>query len=333
MLRKLLLLCALSLAVTASAQVVLYEEHFTEGNMALEWHAGFTDSLGAGNSMEVDFMAGNPSGDGFIGKVGNSLSGGNVGLTYAGNIDLDDYMVTAWVYTTVTPAMGPYNSLVFRVNNELDSLLFYYQFDADFDDSQRLRFRKKMTDLPQVIRDWSAGEIPGGVPASSSWHKMSVRMEGNEFWLYWDDQLLPDCPLTDPYSPQITNGYFGVYIFNFSNPNDYTKVDDIVVTGEDSTGVNLPQAQLPARPDLLMAYPNPFNPEVTLSFTLEQASTVKLHVFDTRGRSVGTVLQNASLPAGLHRQSWNAAELPAGVYLVKLQTDRITALQKIVLLK
>ncbi len=230
-----ILLLALVIPFTLSAQPILYEEHFSDSVMALTWQSGYEDSLGVpGNSMQVDFDPGNPSGDGYIGKVGNNLSGGNVGLTYAGDISLNDYTLTAYVYTVVTPgSSGPYNSLVFRYNTELGTVNnhYYYQFDADFDSNQRLRFRKRVGDLPVVIRDWTAAQIPGGVPTVSGWHQMSVRLQGNQFWFYWDGIELPDCPITDAAGTQISNGYFGIYVFNMLNPNEYTKVDDIVVTG------------------------------------------------------------------------------------------------------
>lgn len=321
----------LILALAASAQIVLYEEHFTDGNMALNWQAGYGDTLGgAGNSMEVDFMPGNPSGDGFIGKVGNNLSGGNVGLTYAGDIGLTDYTLTAYVYTTVSSGLGPYNSLAFRFNPELDTLVYYYQFDADFDTDQRLRFRKKLTGFPEVIRDWSAGEIPGGIPAQSGWHEMSVNIEGTEFWLFWDGQELPGCPYTDAAIP---NGYFGVYIFNFMNPNDFTMVDDVVVTGEDTTGVRTGVTIVPLSSNLLDAYPNPFNPSTTLSFALEKPGPVRLAVYDTQGKQIAVLLNGAYLPAGLHKSIWDAQNLPAGVYLTRLESDQVSAAAKVVLVK
>jgi hypothetical protein len=321
---------ALLFAVTAAwSQIVLYEEHFTNGVTALQWHAGYGDTT---NNMEVDFMAGNPSGDGFIGKIGNNLSGGSVGLTYAGIQSLTDYTLTAYVYATVTPGSGPYNSLIFRYNTEIDTAYnSYYQFDTDFDSNQRLRFRKKVaSSLPEVIRDWSAGEIPGGVPSSTGWHKMAIRGEGNQFWLYWDDQELPGCPYTDSAIP---NGAFGVYIFNFTNPNDYTRVDDIVVTGEDTTGVAETTPRIPVASTLISAYPNPFNPSTIISFVLDRPEAVHLAVYDAQGRPVAKLLNGVMLPAGLHRLPFSAAGLPAGVYLTRLQTGPLQSTQRIVLVK
>jgi len=37
---------------------------------------------------------------------------------------------------------------------------------------------------------------------------MAVKCSGNRFWVYWDGQELPDCPIEDG---RIGKGFFGVY--------------------------------------------------------------------------------------------------------------------------
>jgi hypothetical protein len=71
---------------------------------------------------------------------------------------------------------------------------------------------------------------------------------------------------------------------------------------------------------LLPNYPNPFNPETTLSYNLPEASNVRLAVFDAAGRlveEIATGYQNA----GMHTVTWNAQTLPSGVYLCRLEAN------------
>ena len=79
-------------------------------------------------------------------------------------------------------------------------------------------------------------------------------------------------------------------------------------------------------------YPNPFNPETRISFGLPQSSEVRLAVFDVLGREVA-VLVEARLEAGWHEATFEANDLPSGVYVYPLQTARQTLSRTMLLLK
>ncbi len=96
----------------------------------------------------------------------------------------------------------------------------------------------------------------------------------------------------------------------------------------DLTAVAIPPG-LPAR---LAAHPNPFNPEVRLSFTLETAGPVHLSIFDLAGRRVATLLSGEPRNAGAQSIDWRAGSLPSGVYLAQLVTDSHRWSRKLVLL-
>lgn len=78
----------------------------------------------------------------------------------------------------------------------------------------------------------------------------------------------------------------------------------------------------PARP-ALTAWPNPFNPSVTLAFALMEDTEVELAVFDLAGRRVRSLLWTG-LPAAAHAVVWDGTDdggraAPAGVYLCRLE--------------
>ncbi len=68
---------------------------------------------------------------------------------------------------------------------------------------------------------------------------------------------------------------------------------------------------------LLPNHPNPFRAATTLRFRLAQAGRVRLAVYDVLGRAVALVL-DAWLPPGEHQAPFDAAALPAGLYLYTL---------------
>jgi hypothetical protein len=84
--------------------------------------------------------------------------------------------------------------------------------------------------------------------------------------------------------------------------------------------------------------PNPFNPTTDISFSLPKTSAVKLVVYDMLGREVAK-LADETLQAGNHSVSFNAGELPSGVYIYRLAanpTDASTGfneVKKMILIK
>ncbi|MBK6765590.1 MAG: T9SS type A sorting domain-containing protein [bacterium] len=79
-------------------------------------------------------------------------------------------------------------------------------------------------------------------------------------------------------------------------------------------------------------YPNPFNPSTQISFSLPEASSVTLTVFDPLGRSVAT-LADGSFAAGAHELSFDASGLSNGIYFYQLQAGDFSAVRKLTLLK
>ncbi|MCB9357007.1 MAG: T9SS type A sorting domain-containing protein [Calditrichaeota bacterium] len=94
-----------------------------------------------------------------------------------------------------------------------------------------------------------------------------------------------------------------------------------------------PGPALPSAFSVSPAYPNPFNPSVTIPFTLGKTADVTLELFDITGRRVATLL-SGKLEAGEHSFHYDApATLSAGVYLLRAQSGESSVTQKLLLLK
>ena len=94
-------------------------------------------------------------------------------------------------------------------------------------------------------------------------------------------------------------------------------------------------ASTPAVPTsfaLHAAYPNPFNPSAEIEFDLPEASDVRLIVYDVMGREVAR-LAEGPMPAGSHRVRFEAAGLPSGVYLYRLEAGTFAQTQRMTLVK
>jgi hypothetical protein len=79
-------------------------------------------------------------------------------------------------------------------------------------------------------------------------------------------------------------------------------------------------------------YPNPFNPQTTIPFTLERSARVRLTVHDALGRHVATLVDEQR-PQGRHDQTWDAAGFSSGAYYVCLDVDGKSAVRQVVLVK
>ncbi|MCB9357372.1 MAG: T9SS type A sorting domain-containing protein [Calditrichaeota bacterium] len=79
-------------------------------------------------------------------------------------------------------------------------------------------------------------------------------------------------------------------------------------------------------------FPNPFNPETNISFTLPVATDVSLRVFNLLGQEVATLV-NGVQNAGTHVVSFDGGNLTSGVYIYRLEADGFSATRKMVLMK
>ena len=99
------------------------------------------------------------------------------------------------------------------------------------------------------------------------------------------------------------------------------------------TGVeDLNQFNNPVSFKLKQNYPNPFNPETTIGFSLEEKGFIRLDVYNILSEHVA-VLLHREVSAGEHKITFNAANLPSGIYLYKLQKGSHTKIKKMVLIK
>ena len=84
-------------------------------------------------------------------------------------------------------------------------------------------------------------------------------------------------------------------------------------------------------------FPDPFTSETSIRFTLARSSSVRLSVFDLRGRRVRTLVDGL-LPAGPQAAVWNGRDesgrpLPSGTYFYHLAAEGVTVTQSAVLLR
>jgi hypothetical protein len=84
-------------------------------------------------------------------------------------------------------------------------------------------------------------------------------------------------------------------------------------------------------------YPNPFNPETIISYTLPNDGNVKIEIFNIKGQKVKGLL-NEYTTKGHNNIVWNGQDdngrnVGSGLYFYRIETEEHTATKKMVLLK
>jgi len=82
----------------------------------------------------------------------------------------------------------------------------------------------------------------------------------------------------------------------------------------------------------LANYPNPYNPETKIDYTIPKSGKVKLEVFDNLG-SLIKVLVDKTQNAGTYQVLFGGNNIPSGIYLYRLTTERSSITKKMVLIK
>jgi hypothetical protein len=88
---------------------------------------------------------------------------------------------------------------------------------------------------------------------------------------------------------------------------------------------------------LIENYPNPFNPETMISFSIPNEGTISINVYNIRGQKVRNLV-NGDYSSGHHSVVWDGTNdsgvsVGSGVYLYRINAGEFTATRKMVLMK
>ena len=155
-------------------------------------------------------------------------------------------------------------------------------------------------------------------PLGSIYHTLMVysnEAEGDQlsFVLYdRNAKELYDLDLTMPFSADMVIG-------NWQQP--------LSISAPDTDDIGIIPAECS-----LTCYPNPFNPQTTLSYALNQTGNVQIEVYNVKGQKIETIL-NTEKEAGSYSLTWQADNLASGIYLIKFAAPHYNKVQRVMLLK
>ena len=167
------------------------------------------------------------------------------------------------------------------------------------------------------------------------WEKIVVSGDSVSIWAFADGAAPAD---TAGYIFTTDNVAIGAgaptFIIAAVTDDDSTEVRiNEIWYNETPTGMSISDdAPIASRYELGQNYPNPFNPITHIRFNIPETGNTKLTVFNMMGETVANLV-NGVVSAGGHTVSWNAANMPTGVYFYRLESGNFTQTRKLLLVK
>jgi hypothetical protein len=138
--------------------------------------------------------------------------------------------------------------------------------------------------------------------------------------------LLPNSPCIDagdpnsPLDPDGTRADIGAYYF------------------DQAVGIDEPGPSGPYHFSLAQSYPNPFNAQTVISYSLDKDAAVSLLVYSITGQRVNALAKAEPQPAGEHRYVWdgtdgNGKPVGTGIYFYELHVDDYKESKAMILMK
>jgi hypothetical protein len=135
------------------------------------------------------------------------------------------------------------------------------------------------------------------------------------------------------FNPAAVRTYSGSFTITNTSNNMPTLVLTIRAAGVAGSGTSeMPDGSLPGEFALEQNFPNPFNPTTDIRFALPMASLARLTVYNVIGQEIA-VLAEGMHSAGVHTVTFDASQLPAGVYFYRLEAGSFSDIRKMLLLK
>ena len=119
---------------------------------------------------------------------------------------------------------------------------------------------------------------------------------------------------------------YRVKAYNDSLESQYSNEASLNPTGIKEEG------EMPAMYSISQNYPNPFNPTTAIKFALPKSAVTKIIVYDIIGREIRTLI-NKELKGGYYEISFDASNLPSGVYFYRIQSGDFIQTKKMILMK
>ena len=122
-------------------------------------------------------------------------------------------------------------------------------------------------------------------------------------------------------------------------------VEGVVVTQNQTTTVNFIMSVVSnedqvipvAATELIGNYPNPFNPETTIRYSVKEPSSIRIEIYNSKGQRVRTLV-NETQPTGWYNVVFNGKDdqgkpVASGIYFYRMSAGSYTSTRKMILMQ
>jgi hypothetical protein len=177
-------------------------------------------------------------------------------------------------------------------------------------------------------------------PTHAGWYYLNygsaynLCIRGNALLVAHSDLTVAD--ISDPINPVTVSEYSGSILFvDVDADNHYIYGNGtwtFAVFQMPQVRVGIDEPGIPKKASLLYNYPNPFNAQTTISYSLSESCPVTLTIYNLLGQKVA-VLFDGVQTAGEHKTVWDAGNQTSGIYFYRISAGRFNKSEKMLLLK
>ena len=139
------------------------------------------------------------------------------------------------------------------------------------------------------------------------------------------------------YEYALTRGYTDDLIYYdvrpyYSTENSYSDPNWFAVYGEIQAKPSDSNNYISEIKNSISNHPNPFNPVTNIRYSIKESGLVNIKVFDLLGQQIAELI-NDEMEAGSYSISFDASNLPSGIYLYTINSKNFMQTRKMLLMK
>lgn len=264
--------------------------------------------------------------------------------------ELDEFYPThlgnSWQYYSTDFELR--NGKITNIIYEQDSVVKYIFYNDNSEPSIKINYDSSTVYYPNPELGWMPLYI-FNVPLFTKWLRDSTWIEwivyhdtftvtlfGSEHSVkeYYYFQYYPDSNISNPQMAERLAQGIGPYEYEWEGGKE-TLVGCIINGIKYGTLDNIDNNKNIFLNNILsglIAYPNPFNNQTTISFTISKSSVISMLLYNTSGQKVQHLL-NEMKTAGSHTIKWVPNNLSSGIYFLVIKTKNHFLTKKLVVLK
>ena len=162
-----------------------------------------------------------------------------------------------------------------------------------------------------------------------------IFVQGNYAYFNASDFGICVIDITDRTAPRFIDNYLDISAVGITarGNNIYVAANgSLTLLQFPVTSISEPDNFLPREIGGPVCYPNPFNAQTTIEYSLSQPASVTIEIYDILGRKIAMLLQGEQ-QAGIHSVIWNASSQSSGIYFYRIKAGDRVELNAMTLIK